>query len=188
MAADPAPAADRGLANPDPPQVLFGDLFVAIQEQAVYPDSKAFADATPDESPAQIRAEYSRARPSTPETLRQFADKHFSLPQTAITPLSLPEHDTVGAHIDRLWDPLTRKTPTASPYSSLLPLPRPYVVPGGRFREMYYWDSYFTMLGLDESGRQDLIADMVADFAYLHCLSTRRCAPRRVHSQSLLGR
>ena len=35
-----------------------------------------------------------------------------------------------------------------TPYSSLLPLPRPYVVPGGRFRELYYWDSYFTMLGL----------------------------------------
>ena len=61
---------------------------------------------------------------------------------------------------------LTRST-TAPPYSSLLPLPRPYVVPGGRFREIYYWDSYFTMLGLEESGRQDLVDDMVRDFAYL---------------------
>jgi len=41
------------------------------------------------------------------------------------------------------------------------------VVPGGRFREIYYWDSYFTMLGLLKSGRHDLIADMVGDFAYL---------------------
>jgi alpha,alpha-trehalase len=46
-------------------------------------------------------------------------------------------------------------------------LPKPYVVPGGRFREIYYWDSYFTMLGLVESGRSDLIAGMVEDFAYL---------------------
>ena len=52
-------------------------------------------------------------------------------------------------------------------YSSLLPLPQPYVVPGGRFREIYYWDSYFTMLGLEESGRRDLVVDMVHDFAYL---------------------
>jgi len=36
---------------------------------------------------------------------------------------------------------------------------------GGRFREMYYWDSYFTMLGLQESGRHDLMEDMVSDFA-----------------------
>jgi alpha,alpha-trehalase len=32
---------------------------------------------------------------------------------------------------------------------------------------MYYWDSYFTMLGLAESGRQDLVEGMVRDFAYL---------------------
>src|ERR1700733_14061181 len=32
---------------------------------------------------------------------------------------------------------------------------------------MYYWDSYFTMLGLLESGRRDLVEDMVRDFAYL---------------------
>ena len=41
------------------------------------------------------------------------------------------------------------------------------MVPGGRFRELYYWDSYFTMLGLLESGRRDLVEDMVSDFAYL---------------------
>jgi alpha,alpha-trehalase len=52
-------------------------------------------------------------------------------------------------------------------YSSLLPLPRPYVVPGGRFDEVYYWDSYFTMLGLDESGRHDLALSMVENFASL---------------------
>jgi alpha,alpha-trehalase len=40
-------------------------------------------------------------------------------------------------------------------------------VPGGRFREIYYWDSYFTMLGLAESGRQDLLTDMVENFAFL---------------------
>ena len=45
-------------------------------------------------------------------------------------------------------------TAGAPRYCSLLPLPKPYVVPGGRFREIYYWDSYFTMLGLIESGRR----------------------------------
>ena len=50
---------------------------------------------------------------------------------------------------------------------SRLPLTTRYVVPGGRFREMYYWDSYFTMLGLQVSGRHDLVADMVENFAGL---------------------
>ena len=66
-----------------------------------------------------------------------------------------------------LWERLTRNTPTTAPYSSLLPLPRPYVVPGRRFRELYYWDSYFTMLGLAESGRTDLLEDMAQNFADL---------------------
>src|SRR5207253_3481066 len=51
--------------------------------------------------------------------------------------------------------------------SSDLPLPNPYVVPGGRFREVYYWDSYFTMLGLIESGRTDLVKSMLDNFAHL---------------------
>ena len=41
------------------------------------------------------------------------------------------------------------------------------MVPGGRFREVYYWDSYFTMLGLVESGRTDLVRGMLDNFAYL---------------------
>ncbi len=41
------------------------------------------------------------------------------------------------------------------------------MVPGGRFRELYYWDSYFTMLGLAQSGRRDLVQDMIGDFAAL---------------------
>ena len=38
---------------------------------------------------------------------------------------------------------------------------------GGRFSEIYYWDSYFTMLGLQQSGKIDLIRNMADNFAYL---------------------
>ncbi|AXM03143.1 hypothetical protein DKG79_06635 [Escherichia fergusonii] len=69
-------------------------------------------------------------------------------------------------HIDGLWPVLTRTTERTDKWDSLLPLPEPYVVPGGRFREVYYWDSYFTMLGLAESGHWDKVADMVANFAW----------------------
>lgn len=50
------------------------------------------------------------------------------------------------------------------PWSSLA-LPQSYIVPGGRFSETYYWDSYFTMLGLAESGREDLLKCMADNFA-----------------------
>lgn len=48
----------------------------------------------------------------------------------------------------------------------LLYLPRPYVVPGGRFNEMYGWDSYFIQVGLLRDGRLDLARDMVQNFLY----------------------
>src|SRR5687768_15343893 len=38
--------------------------------------------------------------------------------------------------------------PLAADQHGLLYLPRPYVVPGGRFNEMYGWDSYFIQVGL----------------------------------------
>lgn len=42
----------------------------------------------------------------------------------------------------------------------------PFVVPGGRFNEMYGWDSYFETLGLLEDGRVDLAKAMVDNFVY----------------------
>ena len=48
----------------------------------------------------------------------------------------------------------------------LLYLPRPYVVPGGRFNEMYGWDSYFIQLGLLRDGEIGLAQDMADNFLY----------------------
>jgi alpha,alpha-trehalase len=74
---------------------------------------------------------------------------------------------TMEQHIRALWPVLTRSPDTARARSSLIPLPHAYVVPGGRFREVYYWDSYFTMLGLIESGRTDIVKAMLDNFAHL---------------------
>jgi alpha,alpha-trehalase len=151
----------------DPPQVLFRDLFVAVQTEQIYADGKIFPDAIPKAPPADILKQYHAERPDSPAALKAFVEAHFTLPSEVTGAPSPPERVSIVAHIDGLWDPLTRTSSTVPPYSSLLPLPRPYVVPGGRFREMYYWDSYFTMLGLATSGRRDLVDGMVRDFAYL---------------------
>ncbi len=52
------------------------------------------------------------------------------------------------------------------PKEGLLYLPERYVVPGGRFNEMYGWDSYFIILGLVEDGRSDLAQGMVENFFF----------------------
>jgi alpha,alpha-trehalase len=48
----------------------------------------------------------------------------------------------------------------------LLYLPHPYVVPGGRFNEMYGWDSYFIILGLLQDEEIELAKNMVEQLAY----------------------
>lgn len=52
------------------------------------------------------------------------------------------------------------------PEQGLLYLPKPYVVPGGRFNEMYGWDSYFIQLGLLKDGKVELAKDMADNFLY----------------------
>jgi len=48
----------------------------------------------------------------------------------------------------------------------LLYLPYPYVVPGGRFNEMYGWDSYFTQVGLLRDGEVELAKNLIDNFLY----------------------
>jgi alpha,alpha-trehalase len=61
---------------------------------------------------------------------------------------------------------LTRAADDPNELSTRFPLPHPYVVVGGRFQEAYYWDSYFTQLGLLKSGRHALVKDMLDNFAH----------------------
>jgi alpha,alpha-trehalase len=63
---------------------------------------------------------------------------------------------------------LRRLPPAASQvqHHGLLYLPRPYVVPGGRFNEMYGWDSYFIQIGLLRDGEISLAKDMADNFIY----------------------
>jgi alpha,alpha-trehalase len=50
--------------------------------------------------------------------------------------------------------------------AGLLYLKNSYVVPGGRFNEMYGWDSYFIIRGLVRDGRIDLAKGMVENFFF----------------------
>jgi alpha,alpha-trehalase len=56
--------------------------------------------------------------------------------------------------------------PNELPVEGLLYLPNRYVVPGGRFNEMYGWDSYFILLGLIHDGRNDLARGMIENFFF----------------------
>ncbi|OCS46259.1 alpha,alpha-trehalase TreA [Ralstonia pickettii] len=153
-----------GAALPPSPDKLYGDLFVAVQTAQVYPDQKTFVDAVPKAAPAVILQAYQAQKNVPGFSLKAFVDQYFTPPVD--TPVTPPAGQSLRAHINWLWPALTRTTTTAPDNSSLIPLPKPYVVPGGRFREGYYWDTYFTMLGLQEAGREDLVDNMLDNFAY----------------------
>ncbi|MFZ0501513.1 MAG: alpha,alpha-trehalase TreF [Steroidobacteraceae bacterium] len=148
------------------PAQLFGPLFVQVQMDALFPDGKAFPDAVPTAAPPVILRRYRRAAPRSRAALLRFVTRNFSFPVAAQTPPALPDK-SLEAHIARLWPLLTRQAVVPPPYSSLLFVPQPYVVPGGRFREFYYWDSYFTMLGLIPDGHLDTARGLVGDFSYM---------------------
>ncbi len=163
-AASLAHADPANWANPTPAQ-LFGPLFVRVQMDAIFPDGMTFVDAVPKAAPSVILRRYRKHYPRTRAALRRFVEQNFTLPAPDRT--RVPPAPTLRAHIALLWPLLTRPATVPPLYSSLLYVPKPYIVPGGRFREFYYWDSYFTMLGLIPDGRMASARDLIDDFSYL---------------------
>ncbi|VDK75556.1 unnamed protein product, partial [Gongylonema pulchrum] len=51
--------------------------------------------------------------------------------------------------------------------NSLIYVPEEFIVPGGRFREYYYWDAYWIVKGLAASGLRSAIKKMIINFVSL---------------------
>ena len=150
-----------------PPDKIYGKLFVDVQMDQVFPDGKTFVDCVPKRKPADIVADYEAQKGTPGFDLKKFVLDNFDLPVNPAEAYKTNMSEDVVTHIKNLWGVLKRTPDKVVEGSSLLPLPNPYIVPGGRFREVYYWDSYFTMLGLKESGEIGMIDNMVRNFAFL---------------------
>ncbi len=167
-------AACRGPGAPSPtplsaydPAHDLGPLFHDVQMAKVFPDSKTFVDARPRAAPPEILEHYLAERGAASFDLHAFVERNFDAPPAAGEGVRTDTAQSMEEHIRALWPALTRAPDAADAHSSLIPLPDAYVVPGGRFREVYYWDSYFTMLGLVQDQRADLVKNMLDNFAYL---------------------
>ncbi len=156
-----------GWSQPLSPRQLFPGLFEAVQLSGIFPDNKIFVDATAKRAPSLILNDYILLKDKPGFDLKQFVTNNFTMPGTDAPVFKTDVSKGIRSHIDTLWHVLARRHDTVSPYSSLLPLPYDFIIPGGRFREIYYWDSYFTMLGLHESHKATIIKEMVGNFAYL---------------------
>lgn len=157
-----------GLVDPYQPAEDLGPLFHDVQMKQIFADGKTFVDMPAKSPPDAIRSRYLEAKDTSPFELQNFVTENF-LPPNSPPDIRL-ENSSLDmlAHINALWPKLIRPA-DAQPegYSTLIPLPHPYIVPGGRFREIYYWDSYFTMLGLVESTEAKMARALVENFAWL---------------------
>lgn len=140
------------------------ELYIDVQSAETFHDSKYFVDCIPKFSVDEILKKYATEKSKENFDLKLFVAENFSFPNEIETHYS-SSGKTIQQHIEQLWTVLKRNPDGQS--GTLIPLPNSYIVPGGRFREVYYWDSYFTMLGLQISKRIDLIENMVDNFTYL---------------------
>ena len=139
-------------------------LYTAVQSQKTFTDSKHFVDGIPTAPPSAILGQYEKEKQLPGFNLKTFVERYFVFQQDTDSGYR-SANKPLRQHLEDLWDVLKRLPSGAA--GTLISLPYPYIVPGGRFREVYYWDTYFTMLGLQVSGRTDIIRNMVDNFSYL---------------------
>lgn len=147
------------------PEEALGKLFDDVQTKRVYGDGKTFVDLIPRRRMKQIQQEYALLKDDPSFDLRDFVSRHFykygAYDSAYHTDMSM----TPRQHIAELWHVLERKN--RRDRGSLIALPHAYIVPGGRFSEQFYWDSYFIMLGLAADNRWDTIEGMMKNYAYM---------------------
>lgn len=147
------------------PDDALGNLFDEVQQKNIYGDGMTFADLVPRGKVKEIRKEYEIQKDDPNFDLREFTIRHFyPIKHDGKEYHSNPNHSP-REHINELWTVLERRNRIDR--GSLVAIPYRYVVPGGRFSAQYYWDSYFTMLGLAADERWDLVEDMLKNFAYM---------------------
>lgn len=148
------------------PDEALDELFVAVQEGQVYADGKTFVDLVPKLPPKALLKEYLRAKDDPAFDLPALVDRHFHefKPELAYT-YQPDDSTTTREHITKLWPLLKRRNRRER--GSLVALPHEYVVPGGRFNEQFYWDTYFIMLGLAADNEWKLIEGMMRNYAYM---------------------
>ncbi|HSH55517.1 MAG TPA: trehalase family glycosidase [Candidatus Limnocylindrales bacterium] len=127
-------------------------------------DGKILADSEPRCPVADIAARYVVAGSALDFSWDDFYKQHFIEPELPAEGVKAKPGIAIDEHIDAMWQKLT--LPASTDGYTRIGLPNPTVVPGERFSESYYWDSYFTMRGLAVAGKWDMVEGMVNNFAY----------------------
>lgn len=148
------------------PDEVYGDLFLEVQSRRVYGDGKTFVDMVPKKRAREIMREYRLAKADPHFDLSEFINRHFYefAPHKEQKYIMSPERNP-RQHVKELWPQLQRRNRKTR--GSLVALPHEYIVPGGRFSEQFYWDTYFIMLGLAADNQWGKIEGMMRNYVYM---------------------
>ncbi len=162
------PTAQHSVLAEKDPSELYGELFNRVQQDGLFIDSKYFVDMEPLFPPQEIMLRYQRENPKSSTQLLEFVNRNFVMPAEPLSTFKSKSNESIDEHIGRLWQSLKKEANVNPlPASSLIGLPYPYIVPGGRFREIYYWDSYFTQIGLLADKQDEAFQNMVRNFVHM---------------------
>ncbi|KAJ8972939.1 hypothetical protein NQ317_013210 [Molorchus minor] len=148
-----------------------GSLLDTVQKSGIFDDSKTFVDLTQSNPPATTLSNFEKLMKDTNnnpsvEQIRDFLDKNF-ISETELEQWAPSDYQTnpdflwkiddvavrdFARQLIGIWPTLARKIKkdvAENPDKhSLIPVPNGFIIPGGRFRELYYWDSYWIVKGL----------------------------------------
>ncbi|XP_050309911.1 trehalase-like [Anthonomus grandis grandis] len=166
-----------------------GTLLDTVQKHKLYSDSKTFVDMTQKNDPNVTLANFEKMMTDklnspTKSDVQTFVQENFEFvnetenwtPSDFVaSPLFLTnildaDVKTFAKNLVSLWPLLGRKvTDSVKQYPnrhSLIPVNEGFIVPGGRFREIYYWDSYWIIKGLLISEMHQTVKGMLNNFIY----------------------
>jgi len=140
-------------------------LLYDVQKSNIFKDDKSFVDLIPRHDTRQIKDEYLLIKDNPNFNLTDFINRHFVSLESEKEVYIYDSKTSPRDYIKSLWPKLKRNK--YSDQGSLIALPKPYVVPGGRFNEQFYWDSYFIMLGLAADNEWNLLEGMLTNVTYM---------------------
>ncbi|XP_062074671.1 trehalase-like [Humulus lupulus] len=187
------PGSDSGPVIPTTPLVSFLER---VQETALQTfgksnfDPKLYVDLSLKTDLTAAEAGFDRVRESgsvSVEDLREYVEEYFegagedlvyseaedfvAEPEGFLPKVKNEEVRRWALEVHSLWKNLSRKVSGEArrrpELHTLLPLPEPVIVPGSRFREVYYWDSYWVIRGLLASKMYDTSKAIVSNLIYL---------------------
>uniref|UniRef100_A0A8R1TM38 Trehalase n=1 Tax=Onchocerca volvulus TaxID=6282 RepID=A0A8R1TM38_ONCVO len=165
-----------------------GPILKAVQDAHLFPDSKHFVDMPLKYDPVTTLRNFNNfgEKWKNKSLLQEFVDEHFDPPGFELIewypedwiafPSSFLKIENYhlrrwALHLHRIWRELCRRVKDDvrqhQELYSLLYVPHPFIIPGGRFREFYYWDSYWIVKGLLFSEMYETAKGIVRNLAYM---------------------